>query len=169
MIHCPNGVFQYLFTKYGCNPTTNGVVEINGNSLDMSFQKKFPKIIDDKWSNDFWCSTGKGNSYVQIAFKNLLVKIEKYRLRAGFPNGEDYFDNWTLTAIQADGSEIELDKVVNSQEIKKTDGKKGHEATFSIQSTKFVRSVKLTMNGSGSLDTAMRLRNIEFYGYIITE
>lgn len=161
-IDCSSGVFQYLFGKYSGNPCDRGIVQIVGNSLGSNYARCLPRIIDDRWRDGFWCSSGTGDRYVEITFNNIFVKIKKYRLKVGFPSGSDFFASWTLSATTRDGRNVDLDKVNNSSEISRN----RHEATFSIQTDYYVKSVRLTMDGKGHLDNAMRLRNIEFYGLI---
>lgn len=49
-LECENGIFKYLFYKYKNNPSKNGIININRNSLDSSFNNKLRNIIDANWT-----------------------------------------------------------------------------------------------------------------------
>lgn len=158
--NCQNGIFQYFFDEYKVNPVNNGLIKIDGNSFG-GFHVKLPNIIDTKFINDFWCSNS--NPSFTINFKKFYVKINKYRIHVGLPVGMCYFNNWTLKGKTQDNREIILSEVTNLKEINQNH----QEATIDVKDSPFVNSIQLIMNERNSCgDGAMRIRNIELFGYI---
>lgn len=163
-INCQNeGVFKYLFDKYKTNPVSQDLIEIAGNTYSESYKEMMLNIVDSNWKGRHWRSIDNENSYIQITFKKILVKIMSYHLLTGINSGSYYFRSWKLTGITENNEEVVLDDVNNSSEIKS-----GHpEITKATQNSSFVRSIKLTMKGKSSdNDYIMVLRNIEIYGIL---
>lgn len=161
-ISCPNGIFKYYFDTHHQNPITKDIIGIEGNSLNPSWVKELPNIIDPKFKR-YWLPQHVEDSYFKIDFKTSSIKIDKYHVFLGNGSGMFIFKNWIIYGTTEDGREIVLSEVNDCPEIEK----RHPEATIKVDSKEFVRSIKFVFKGrneSGVL--SMDFRNIELYGVL---
>lgn len=162
LLDLTNGIFNDIYKKYP-DPFKDGLIEIEGKSSGQYHHVKLPKIIDPNWRSDFWCSENVENSCIIFKFKMFSVLIHKYRLRVGHPDGSYALINWVLSGITLDNQEIALDEVNNSSEITKSHP----ETSRSLQTQKWLKSIKLKMKGTNTSGTyQLILRNVELFGTI---
>lgn len=160
---CPNGIFHFLFDKYGANPIDIGILKIKAKSFNNSNEQVLSKIIDSKWTGDWWASENSPNQSLTITFTNFIARFTKYHILVGTTDGSDFFSSWILTGSTEDNRNVVISEVDNLNGISMSHP----EATLPVNDISYFRSVQLTMKGKSQSNKFMLfLRNIEFYGSI---
>ena len=104
----------YLEIKHGTNIHEQGIISITSSSTSWN---KPEQVIDYYWDNN-WDSKDLPNSWLEINFKELKVKINGYSLKSSYnPVGWNHLKNWVIEGSKDKNKWIIIDKKANDSNL----------------------------------------------------
>ena len=159
------GIINYLEHKYGKNIIYNkqGIISINASSSGCISPQH---VIDYEWK-DQWFSYNIPNSWLEIDFKQMKVKLNGYSLKTSdcLPNAGSHLKNWVIEGSNDRNLWVEIDKQINNYDLNGSSFH--HYYSLSKISDEFkyirIRSIGMTHFNNNLLSFS----NIEVFGEII--